>query len=127
MSDETIRPGSPQAGDVVGVASHVAESARHQTVFREVNENIAKLTGLLDETGYNQFICECSDTTCSEPLEITAEEYEAVRSDGRRFVVVHGHQLNEVERVVGGNDRFLVVEKLGHAAEIAAAADPRHP
>lgn len=104
----------------------VERAACNQTVFREVNENIAKLTDLVTETGYNVFICECSDTACAESLEITAAEYEAVRSDGARFVVVPGHQLDEVERVVDGNGRFLVVEKLAHAAEIAAAANPRH-
>jgi hypothetical protein len=107
------------------MASSVEQAARNQTVFREVNENVAKLTGLVTEVGYNLFICECSDTSCAESLEITAAEYEGVRAQGTRFVVVPGHELEAVERVVEGNRRFLVVEKLGPAAEIADAADPR--
>jgi hypothetical protein len=104
------------------------KAARNQVVFREVNERIAELTGLLTETGFNLFICECSDPGCAEALEITAGEYEAVRRDGARFLVADGHQTPEVERVVDGNGRFLVVEKTGHAAEIAyanAAPAPR--
>lgn len=104
---------------------NVEEAARHQTVFREVNEQIAKLTGLADETGYSLFICECSDTNCAETLEITPAEYEAVRSTGTRFLLVPGHQREGIELVVEGNGRFLVVEELGRAAEIANADNPR--
>jgi hypothetical protein len=95
-------------------------------VFREVNEQIAKRTGLLAETGYHLFICECSDPGCSESLEVTPAEYEAVRLEGTRFLVVPGHQQTRIERVVGDNGRFLVVEKQGPAGEIAAG-DPRRP
>jgi hypothetical protein len=100
------------------------ELACRQTVFREVNDNIASLTSLLTETGYQLFICECSDTACAESLDLTAEEYEAVRAYGARFVVKPGHQLAGIERVVDGNGRFLVVEKIGQAADIAQADYP---
>lgn len=93
--------------------------ARRETLFREVNENIASLTDLQAETGYQLFICECSNTACAESLELTAEEYEAVRADPARFIVKPGHQSAGIERVVGGNGRFLVVEKIGPAADIA--------
>jgi hypothetical protein len=109
------------------VSSAVGTVARRQVVFREVNERIAELTGLLNETGVNLLICECSDPGCAESLEITPEEYEAVRADPARFVVLRGHQMLEGERVVDGNGRYLVVEKLGVAAEIADAHDPRRP
>ena len=95
-----------------------------QIVFREVNENIAGLTGLLSETGYQLFICECSDVKCAESLELTSEEYEAIRAHEIRFVVKPGHQVAALERVVGGNGRFLVVETTGKAAEIAQANSP---
>jgi hypothetical protein len=63
---------SPPVVDAIDVASRVEQAARRQSVFREFNENIAALTGLHIETGYNLFVCECSDTGCAEPLEITA-------------------------------------------------------
>jgi hypothetical protein len=97
------------------------ELARHQTLFREVNENIAGLTGLLAETGYQLFICECSNTECAEPLELTAEEYEQVRAHPRRFAVRPGHQIPGIEHVVESHARFLVVEKIGRAGDIAQA------
>lgn len=110
-------PNKRDRGAADGAA--VEKAARNQVVFREVNERIAELTGLLNETGFNLFICECSDPACAESLEITAAEYEAVRADGARFVIVRGHEIPEAERVVDGNGRFIVVEKTGAAAEIA--------
>src|SRR4051794_191645 len=102
------------------------ELARRQTVFREVNENIASLTSLLPEIGYHRFVCECSNSGCAESLELTVEEYEAVRAYAKRFVVRPSHQLTGIERVVDGNGRFLVVEKTGRAGHIAETDDPRH-
>ena len=107
------------------MASAAEEKANQQVLFREVNEHIAELGGDWSETGVSLFVCECSNPACAESLEIRPEEYERVRGNGARFVVLAGHQLPEVERVVQGNDRFLVVEKIGAAAEIARASDPR--
>jgi hypothetical protein len=80
----------------------------------------------VDTRGVSLFICECSDPGCAEALEISAAEYEAVRTDGARFLIAHGHQTPHVERVVDGNGRFLVVEKTGPASQIAYRHDPRH-
>ena len=91
-----------------------------QVVFREVNENIAGSTGLLAETGYQLFICECSNIKCAESLELTGDEYEAVRAHGTRFVVKPGHHTAN-EQVIAGKGRFLVVETTGRVAEIAQA------
>jgi hypothetical protein len=38
---------------------------------------------------------------------------------------VPGHELDALERVIDGNRRFLVVEKVGQAAEIANGHIPR--
>lgn len=93
----------------------VEESTRCQVLFREINENIATLVGRWSETGYSLFVCECSRPGCAESLELTNDEFETVRADGAHFLVVPGHQLGGVERVVGGNGRFLVVERLGRS------------
>ena len=104
----------------------VERHALNQVAFREVNERIAGLTAEWRQTEMSLFICECSNTACAESLEITPAEYERVRADGARFVVLRGHELPEVEHVVDGNDRFVVVEKIGQAATVARDADPRH-
>lgn len=108
------------------MASTLEKNARNQVVFREVNERIAELTILVSEIDVNLFICECSDPACAESLEITPGEYERVRGDGTHFVVVPGHELPEIEQVVDGTARFLIVETVGTAAAIARDSDPRN-
>jgi len=111
---------------VSAVNATVEKNARNQVIFRELNEHIAELGRRWSATGVSLFVCECSDPECAESLEITAAEYEWVRGDGARFVVVSGHQLPELERVIETNKRFLVVEKLGPAGTVAGTSDPRH-
>jgi recombinational DNA repair protein RecR len=101
------------------------QKARRQALFREVNEHIAELTESVSEIDVNLLICECCNPACAETVEITPEDYERVRADGARFVVLPGHQLPEVERVLETSGRFLVVEKIGPAGTIARASDPR--
>lgn len=71
--------------------------------------------------------CECAIIECSVPVQLTLTEYEAVRANGRRFVVAPDarHVRPEAERVVEKNERYWVVEKEGEAAEFAEALDPR--
>ena len=104
----------------------VEKNALNQVAFREVNERIAELAEEWNQVGTALFVCECSDPACAEALEIEPDEYEQVRADGARFVILKGHELPEVERVVDGNGRFIVVEKIGRAATVARESDPRH-
>lgn len=57
------------------------------------------------------FVCECSNDTCVDPVELTPAEYGDVRAHATRFFVVRGHEDEDLERVVEETDRFLVVEK----------------
>lgn len=106
------------------MSNAVEAAARNQVVFREVNQRIAELSALRNDLGFNLLICECSDPACAVALEVTYAEYEAVRADPRRFVVLAGHEIPTIERIVDGNARFLVVEKVGAAAEVAEAGLP---
>lgn len=108
-----------------GVSSAGEKAARNQVVFREVNERIAELTSLLTDTGFNLFICEFSDSRCAESLQITATEYEAVRDNPIRFLAMGGHEKTEVDRVVDGKSRYLEVEAVEAAGELAGAGDAR--
>jgi hypothetical protein len=110
-----------------GPRRRVEQHARNEVVFREVNERIAELNGPDKAVDVSLFICECSDASCAESVQITLGEYEQVRANGACFVVVPGHQLRLLERVVDGTSRFLVVEKVGPAASVARESDPRQP
>jgi hypothetical protein len=54
--------------------------------------------------------CECSDLRCNATLELTREEMSRRRSCPGRFWIKPGHELANLERVVEGCDRFLVVQ-----------------
>ena len=102
-------------------------AAQNQSLFREVNERIDVLSARFAEVlATNGYVCECRDLRCTEQIQLTHEEYERLRAEGDRFFVIPGHLDADVEEVVATNDRYLVVEKLGVAAEVADALDPRH-
>ena len=100
--------------------------AANETSFRDINERLeAGLRKVRHTPELLRFVCECGDRRCEEAMQLTFEEYEAVRRDSRRFAVVPGHIAPETERVVAGNDRYEVVEKFGAAVEVIDAADHR--
>jgi hypothetical protein len=101
--------------------------ARNEDLFREVNERINDIAKKLDlgEPTLATFVCECSRTDCAEQIELTLEEYAWVRTEGRRFVCVPGHQDPELETVVLEVERYIVVEKNDTAGAVAEALDPR--
>jgi 5-bromo-4-chloroindolyl phosphate hydrolysis protein len=109
------------------VDEHERRRARNEALFREVNERIVDL-----ETGYDRddslllgFVCECPREDCSEMLEVTRGQYEAVRENPRRFLVLPGHEDGDIANVVERHTQYLVVEKSGEAGEVAIEQDPR--
>ncbi len=103
--------------------------ARNEAIFREVNERIEELSrrGGIDEDDslLPGFICECSDDSCAELIQVSYQQYEAVRENPRRFLVLPGHQDLDVERVVDEKPNVLVVEKDTDASKVALEHDPR--
>ncbi|MGZ8701004.1 MAG: hybrid sensor histidine kinase/response regulator [Gaiellaceae bacterium] len=116
-----------EAAEMDDVTKH--RLASNESLFRSANEHMndaAKVDGRSSEHEY-EFLCECSDTTCVDRLRISLPEYEAIRADGRRFALAHGHALIEIEKVVIVEDSHDVVEKFGLAGDDAQHADPRTP
>ena len=105
-------------------------AAENQSLYRSVNERIKQLNAALDEVApagdSYEWLCECADTDCTLRLSATLDEYEGVRENPRTFIVDPGHLYPEIERVLGENSRFTIVEKFDDAGEIAEALDPRH-
>jgi len=94
-------------------------AARNEALFREVNENIARLEERHGTTSDPVYICECANAACAEQIAIDAETYSRVRAGARYFFVKAGHQEAELERVVETHDDYLVVEKTGAAGDVA--------
>jgi hypothetical protein len=92
----------------------------NEALFREVNERIEDLQEQLGEARSFDIVCECGDAECMERFEITNAAYAALRADDRRFAVVPGHELPELERTVERNEGYFVVEKTDPEAAEAA-------
>jgi hypothetical protein len=103
--------------------------ASNEAVFRRVNEGIKRGQWPGDEGRQIGFRCECARLGCNSLLELTREQYEHVRANPRRFVMLGGHELPKVETVVEtvverGNG-YVIVEKHDEAGEHADETDPR--
>jgi hypothetical protein len=103
-----------------------ARLARNQALFRSINERVEELAETHGLTKAIGFVCECANPDCASGLiELDLNEYEEVRRDPRHFPVLADHVFPEVEDVVSDHGRYVVVEKIGVAGELVAAADPR--
>ena len=87
-----------------------------------IEQQALRFGGVDDEY---EFVCECSSPECVERVTLTLRQYERVRADGARFVLVPGHTNPDVELVVHRTADHQVVEKDGAAGIIAEQADPR--
>jgi hypothetical protein len=99
----------------------------NEAVFREVNERIREIGAAMQATDEQlDLVCECGLVHCAERIRMSVAEYERLRSDPRRFAVVPGHEVPDVEHVIERADGYDVVEKLaGDAAKLAEETDPR--
>ena len=96
--------------------------AANEMLFRTVNQQIVSLNEVLEQvTDKSFFVCECSRTTCADPVVMTLAEYAEIRSNPRRFFISASceHLDPEAERVVEETDDYVVVEKRGEAGEVA--------
>jgi hypothetical protein len=109
--------------------TNVNEDERRATteaLFRDVNERIAESAEHFDAGG-SEFICECSDPNCTHRVPASLAEYDKVRAEPTTFIVVPGHEQDDIERVVSDRGRFRVVEKFQAAVRrTVVRLDPRN-
>jgi predicted ThiF/HesA family dinucleotide-utilizing enzyme len=97
--------------------------AMNEATFRKVNEG---MEAGQDPSGLLTFVCECGRLGCNKLIQLTRAEYEGIRQNPRRFAILDGHEIPEVEAIVERHDRYVVVEKAGDPeAEIVEHTDPR--
>jgi hypothetical protein len=101
--------------------------ARNEALFRQVNERVREVSqafATFDPTPVD-FVCECGNQDCTEPITLTLAEYEAVRAVPTRFFVLASHVIPQVERVVSEHGTYVIVEKLVGEQELAEEMSPR--
>jgi hypothetical protein len=113
--------------ETVEVLGSPQTEAVHQSLRREVNEQIASVNhdlGVVEDDTV-EVICECVHPRCTGLIDMPISEYEAVRRFPTHFFVKAGHEVAESERVVAESDGYVVIEATGRAGLRAVASDPR--
>lgn len=100
--------------------------AENESLFRSINESIQEVASSLGgETHLYEYLCECSNRDCTSRISLTLSQYGDVRANPARFVLVRGHEIPDIEHVVGELPECFVVEKEDEAKRIVEKLDPR--
>jgi hypothetical protein len=95
--------------------------ALNQATLRRLNEAMRADVGRRVA-----FRCECGQIGCNRLIALGVEEYEAIRAHPRRFAIVPGHEVDEIDEAVAHHDDYVVVEaRPPVAAAVADETDPR--
>lgn len=92
------------------------EAVRRQALFREVNEQIEKLSDgweLFD--GSISVLCECGRPGCNEALEVSRTLYDDIRAAPSRFILKVGHELDDVDGVIARYSGYVIAERNAEA------------
>jgi hypothetical protein len=82
----------------------------NEELFRQINE-ARKESSDGREDRELAFVCECVDPACTGRITMTVAEFERVRQGSETYIVLPGHVLPEIERIVEERGAFEVVEK----------------
>ena len=107
----------PRPGPFESDESRRSRLRQNEQAFRRLNDRIEELNRvalIVDEPpGAEQaaFLCECPLPECQERIDVDVVTYADVHSTPGRFIVVPGHETDEIERVVARRTDYVVVEK----------------
>jgi hypothetical protein len=100
------------------------EAAANESRFRNANERFRAIVGSyrFEAEDRAPFICECADPGCFESVMLSLQDYDRIRANPSRFLLVSGHEDSEAtcERVVEAENGYAIVEKIGVAGAEAA-------
>ena len=105
--------GQPSTAGIGDMPVRRMDSKRvaNQTMFRSVNERIRDLneefSAQLDLDP--QFVCECPDLGCIEPISMSPTEFRRIREKPTWFILVPAHIDTEFEEVIETHEGFSVV------------------
>ena len=99
--------------------------AQNEISFRDANEVTAHAAGSVSPPDRIELVCECSDRACTRVLTMPFAEYEWLRQNPWRFVVLPGHEAPAVESVAEVHDGYAIVEKHSETHLQVESADPR--
>jgi len=100
-------------------------AGRNESLFRALNERLEHVREGTQHDEETEYFCECAQRTCASMVKLSPDEYEHVRAEGDRFLVMPGHSVPDVEHVLEEQETYWIVEKLGLSSYVADALDPR--
>ncbi|MBV9942717.1 MAG: hypothetical protein JO262_11365 [Solirubrobacterales bacterium] len=103
---------------------HHRRAAANQATIRDVNEGIERGQWPGEGDTPVGFRCECARLGCNRLIELSVHEYEEIRANPRRFVLIPGHEFPDIEAVIETRPGYIIVEKRD-AAEVAEEHDRR--
>ncbi|MDQ2982377.1 MAG: hypothetical protein M3R70_00410 [Actinomycetota bacterium] len=77
----------------------------NQTVIRQVNDVVA---AGFDRGELMELLCECGRTGCTRLVPVLRDDFDAVREQAGRFIVVPEHELGQSE-VIAHRAGFAIV------------------
>jgi hypothetical protein len=84
----------------------------NEETFRRANERLEAAVGERDATADRvPFLCECADETCMGRVDLTLDDYRAVRAHKKYFVMLPDHTRSRGEEVVARRDGYEITEK----------------
>ena len=90
----------------------------NEDLMQSLNERMDDRTSAIrDEDHLDQgapvaFFCECSDLSCRGRIQLSPATFHEIHRDTERFVLLPGHEIPAIERVVDEGDGFVVVRKI---------------
>jgi hypothetical protein len=94
--------------------------ARNEVLLRRYNEHVEEERLRIQPT-LSEWVCECAEPRCAQPVKLSLSEYEAVRAEPTHFFVApsDAHVAPDIEYVVRREPRYWVIAKTGVGAEVA--------
>ena len=101
--------------------------AENEVYFRKVNEQVeaqlASIKDLATEEGKQHhiyddastlfhFYCECSDENCRKRIAISLNDYNTHHKQNDQFIIIPGHEVPIIEKVVHKRIDFWTVRKI---------------
>lgn len=97
----------------------------NEVIFRQHNERVQKgLEKLFNDTKNEDrdllgdtndiplhFMCECSDENCQKRIIMKPSKYKKLHKTSSHFIILPGHGVASIERIVHEEPDYMVVEK----------------
>ena len=106
---EGIDPTSPRARRMRQNEELMEElNRRMERMLEEIREDEEET----DADAPIAFLCECSHVDCRERVHLEPSVFDRIHKDPDVFILVPGHEIPDVERIVDQMGDFLIVRKL---------------